>query len=124
VPRSKRLGSDGGSNVLVYLTGHGGDEFLKFQDSEEMSAWDFADAIGSMHAQHRFHQMLFMVDTCQAATLQHHLHHIPNVVAIGSSRKGENSYSVTRSLTPLPLPSALCPALCSLLGADCCGVVV
>ncbi len=36
VPRSKRLLSDGGSNVLVYLTGHGGDDFLKFQDQEEM----------------------------------------------------------------------------------------
>ena len=32
VPRSKRLLSDGRSNVLVYMTGHGGDEFLKFQD--------------------------------------------------------------------------------------------
>ena len=32
VPRSKRLLSDARSNVLVYLTGHGGDEFLKFQD--------------------------------------------------------------------------------------------
>ena len=36
VPRSKRLLSDSGSNVLVYLTGHGGDDFLKFQDQEEM----------------------------------------------------------------------------------------
>ena len=32
VPRSKRLLSDARSNVLVYMTGHGGDEFLKFQD--------------------------------------------------------------------------------------------
>ena len=32
MPRSKRLLSDARSNVLVYLTGHGGDEFLKFQD--------------------------------------------------------------------------------------------
>ena len=38
VPRSKRLLSDGGSNVLVYLTGHGGDEFLKFQDKEQVQA--------------------------------------------------------------------------------------
>jgi hypothetical protein len=32
VPRSKRLLSDAAANVLVYMTGHGGDEFLKFQD--------------------------------------------------------------------------------------------
>lgn len=33
-PKSKRLDSDMHSNILVFLTGHGGDEFLKFQDSE------------------------------------------------------------------------------------------
>jgi glycosylphosphatidylinositol transamidase (GPIT) subunit GPI8 len=30
-PRSKRLLSDNRSNILVYMTGHGGDGFLKFQ---------------------------------------------------------------------------------------------
>jgi hypothetical protein len=39
VPRSKRLLSDAAANVLVYMTGHGGDEFLKFQDQ----ARTFAD---------------------------------------------------------------------------------
>lgn len=29
--RSKRLLSDGNSNVLVYITGHGGNEFMKIQ---------------------------------------------------------------------------------------------
>jgi len=32
-PRSKRLLSDNRSNVLIYMTGHGGDGFLKFQVS-------------------------------------------------------------------------------------------
>jgi phosphatidylinositol glycan class K len=36
VPRSKRLMTDERSNVLIYMTGHGGDEFLKFQDFEEI----------------------------------------------------------------------------------------
>lgn len=36
MPRSKRLLSDAGSNVLVYLAGHGGDDFMKFQDQEEI----------------------------------------------------------------------------------------
>merc|ERR1719319_1929082 len=30
-PRSKRLLTDAGSNILIYMTGHGGDGFLKFQ---------------------------------------------------------------------------------------------
>lgn len=36
MPRSKRLLSDATSNVLVYLAGHGGDDFMKFQDQEEI----------------------------------------------------------------------------------------
>jgi phosphatidylinositol glycan class K len=34
--RSKRLNTDDRSNILVYMTGHGGAEFLKFQDNEEI----------------------------------------------------------------------------------------
>ena len=48
VPKSKRLLTDERSNILVYLTGHGGDEFLKFQDNEELSAFDLADAFEQM----------------------------------------------------------------------------
>ena len=47
-PPSKRLLTDENSNVFIYMTGHGGDEFLKFQDNEEISAWDLADAVGGM----------------------------------------------------------------------------
>ena len=48
MPKSKRLLTDDKSNILVYMTGHGGEEFLKFQDTEEISAFDIADAFGQM----------------------------------------------------------------------------
>ncbi|XP_039063945.1 putative GPI-anchor transamidase [Hibiscus syriacus] len=92
VPRSKRLLSDEGSHILLYMTGHGGDEFLKFQDSEELQSHDLADAVKQMKEKHRFKELLIMVDTCQAATLFNQLQS-PGVLAIGSSMKGENSYS-------------------------------
>lgn len=92
VPRSKRLLSDEGSHILLYMTGHGGDQFLKFQDSEEIQSHDLADAIEQMKEKRRFKELLVMVDTCQAATLYSQLYS-PGVLAIGSSRKGENSYS-------------------------------
>ncbi|XP_020268799.1 GPI-anchor transamidase [Asparagus officinalis] len=92
VPRSKRLLSDEGSHILLYMTGHGGDEFLKFQDKEELQSHDLADAVKQMKEKHRFKELLIMVDTCQAATLFSQLHS-PGVLAIGSSKKGENSYS-------------------------------
>jgi phosphatidylinositol glycan class K len=47
-PRSKRLLTDERSNILVYMAGHGGNEFLKFQDNEEISAFDLADAFEQM----------------------------------------------------------------------------
>lgn len=53
-PRSKKLLTDAGSNVLIYLTGHGGDGFLKFQDSEEVTSQELADAIEQMWQKQRF----------------------------------------------------------------------
>lgn len=92
VPQSKRLGSDAGSNVLVYMTGHGGDQFLKFQDSEEIGAWDLADAFGQMWEKKRYHELLFMIDTCQANTMYTNIYS-PNIIATGSSALDQSSYS-------------------------------
>eukprot|EP01026_Neomeris_dumetosa_P058387 TRINITY_DN5434_c0_g1_i11.p1 TRINITY_DN5434_c0_g1~~TRINITY_DN5434_c0_g1_i11.p1 ORF type:complete len:231 (-),score=13.96 TRINITY_DN5434_c0_g1_i11:172-864(-) len=36
-PRSKRLLSDEDSNVFIFISGHGGNEFIKFQDHEEIT---------------------------------------------------------------------------------------
>jgi len=91
-PRSKRLLSDANSNIFIYMTGHGGEEFLKFQDVEEVSSHDLADAFEQMSEKKRYREILFMVDTCQASTLYRQFHS-PNIVAIGSSKLKENSYS-------------------------------
>jgi len=36
------------------MTGHGGKEFLKFQDNEEISAFDIADAFEQMWQKKRY----------------------------------------------------------------------
>ena len=89
---SKRLESTKNSNVLVYMTGHGGDEFFKFQDTQEMTAKDFSGAIAEMYDKDRFREMLVIIDTCQAATMCNHIN-TPNVYCIGGSKMGENSYA-------------------------------
>lgn len=61
VPRSKRLLSDEGSHILLYMTGHGGDEFLKFQDSEELQSHDLADAVKQMKEKRRWENIYFYV---------------------------------------------------------------
>ncbi|KAJ3327748.1 glycosylphosphatidylinositol anchor biosynthesis [Blyttiomyces sp. JEL0837] len=92
VPRSKRLLTDDRSNILIYMTGHGGDEFLKFQDAEEIGSYDIADAIAQMFEKQRYHEIFFMIDTCQAASLYSRIYS-PNVLSAASSLTGQNSYS-------------------------------
>ncbi|KAH7698969.1 GPI-anchor transamidase [Aphelenchoides avenae] len=98
-PRNKRLLSDRQSNVLIYLTGHGGDGFLKFQDSEELTNVDLADAIEAMYQQNRYHEMFVIADTCQSASMYQRIYS-PNVLATSSSLVGEDSLShhVDRSI--------------------------
>ena len=63
-PRSKKMLTDSGSNLLFFLTGHGGDEFIKFQDQFELMSKDVADALGQMREKRRYNEVgsvLFVV---------------------------------------------------------------
>lgn len=91
-PKSKRLLTDENSNIFIYMTGHGGDDFLKFQDAEEIASEDIADAFEQMYEKKRYNEIFFMVDTCQANTMYSKFYS-PNVLAIGSSELDESSYS-------------------------------
>ena len=91
-PLSKRLNTNKDSNILFYITGHGGDEFLKFHDKEEIQSNDISDAISIMRRQSRYNEILFVIDTCQASTLYKTITS-DNVISIGSSKLGESSYS-------------------------------
>lgn len=91
-PRSKRLLSDERSNILIYMTGHGGDGFLKFQDSEEITNIELADAFEQMWQKKRYHEIAFIMDTCQAVSMYQKFYS-PNIVAIASSQVGEDSLS-------------------------------
>ncbi|KAJ1613201.1 glycosylphosphatidylinositol transamidase [Cryptosporidium canis] len=92
VPNKKRLLSDENSNIFIFLTGHGGDGFLKFQDFEEMTSLELSNAIREMKAQKRFNKMFIISETCQASTLHNHLD-FENVYAVGCSNLGQSSYS-------------------------------
>jgi len=91
-PRSKQLLSDETSNVLVYLTGHGGDGFLKFQEAEEITNIELADVFEQMWQKGRYNELLLLTDTCQAASI-HQKCYSPNILAAASSQVGEDSLS-------------------------------
>ena len=86
------LHTDAESNILIYLTGHGGDQFFKFQDSEEILATQLASILQRMHDANKYHRILLMADTCQAYTLGDQIT-APRVTILGSSMKGESSYA-------------------------------
>lgn len=91
-PKSKRLLSDENSNIFIYLTGHGGKEFLKFLDIDEINSHDLANAFSQMYEKKRYNEIFFMIDTCQANTMYERITS-PNILAIGSSNVDESSYS-------------------------------
>ena len=93
-PTSRVLHTNSSSNILVYVTGHGGDQFFKFQDEEELMATDIAKVFQQMHLRQKYNQVLFIADTCQAFTLADKITMAsPNVYAMGTSLRGENAYA-------------------------------
>jgi len=80
------------TNLLIFMTGHGGDQFFKFQDGEEITTHDLQSLFYHMKKLSRFQEALVIMDTCQAFSMADGID-IENVRVVGSSLKGENSYS-------------------------------
>ena len=95
ITRNKILNTNENSNILIYLTGHGGENFMKFRNVEEVSSHDLSNALNQMWKQKRYKEILFVSDTCQAASM-FSLLKSPNIYGIASSKTGESSYSVRR----------------------------
>ena len=53
-PNGKRLDTNENSNILIYMTGHGGEDFIKFQEQEELTSHELADALEQMHIAKRY----------------------------------------------------------------------
>ena len=62
------------------------------QDSEEISSVELADAVEQMWQKRRYHELFYMVDTCQSESM-FQLVYSPGVLAVGSSQVGEDSLS-------------------------------
>ena len=93
----------------IYISGHGGNEFMKFQDVEDLMAQDVADAIWQMHEKNRYKEILLLVETCQAATLASKIE-APNVLTMASSLKGA-CVTVLSELDIVFLPHLTCKSI-------------
>ena len=88
----KALKTDRNSKLLIYVTGHGGDNFFKFQDEEELTSQDIASVMDLLYEHKKFNQALFIADTCQAFTLFDKIT-TPNVLTLGTSLREQNAYA-------------------------------
>lgn len=74
-------------------SGNGVVESLTSSWLQIISNRDISDAIEQMHQQHRYGEILFIADTCHAESLIADITS-PNVIAVASSGRHEDSYSV------------------------------
>ncbi|KAI5191362.1 GPI-anchor transamidase subunit K [Nematocida sp. AWRm77] len=88
------LGADKSTNLLVYVTGHGGDGFIKHCNREYFYTEDFTRALSRLQEVREVGQVLFISDTCQAASLVDVSQLPANVCVLSTSKVGESSYSV------------------------------
>lgn len=86
-----QLLSHSNSSIFIYFTGHGGNEFFKFHDHEELSAQDLGLIFDEMYIKHRYKEIIFIIDTCKASTMANYIK-APGIITLASSKENENSY--------------------------------
>ena len=69
------------------MAGHGGEDFMKFQDQQELTAAELGDAFAAMRAAGRYREVLMISETCQAESLHSQLRS-PGLLSIASSKVG------------------------------------
>jgi GPI-anchor transamidase subunit K len=97
--QSKKLLSDSDSIVTVYISSHGGEGFVKIQDTDIIQGEDMNDALNEMHNKKRYSrnarykEMLFVLDTCKSFSFTL-LFDAPNIHVVSSTDIHENAVSL------------------------------
>ena len=80
------------------MAGHGGDGFMKFQDQEELTSSELADALAAMHTQVSARRLHCRVSWSVFASSQACLLNI--FKSRGHQYRGSHRYLVPRTLSP------------------------
>lgn len=93
------LATDEHSNVLIYMNGHGGDQFLKFHDMEEVSSHDLGGALREMELKKRYHRVgdafVCTRTCCSVPVLSGKAYFAKGVEGIGAVVTGTSSRTAT-----------------------------
>lgn len=113
--RISPLRKDPNGTIVLYITGHGGFEFMKFGDVENLLASEFADIVENMKRIYSFREIVIVVDTCEASTLFDYVK-TEGTTMIASSIKDEKSISnPANNDFGVPLSDQFTKTFCSLI---------
>ncbi|CRG96338.1 GPI-anchor transamidase, putative [Plasmodium gallinaceum] len=104
-PKKNRLYTSGDKkkNLFIYMTGHGGVNFLKIQEFNIMSSSEFNLYIQELLIKNIYKYIFVIIDTCQGYSFYDDVlkfiykNKINNVFLLSSSNRTENSYSLFSS---------------------------
>lgn len=102
----RKLNTNRKSRLLIYITAHGGDTFIKFRGKYVVLSDDLNRALIEMNSKGRYKEILFILDTCEGFTLFNSVnsHLAPNIFFISSSVFNEKALSISydnEQMTPL-----------------------
>lgn len=102
----RKLNTNRNSRIVIYITSHGGEGFIKVRAKSVILSDDLNSALIEMHSKNRYKEILFILDTCEAFTLFDAVNTklAPNIFFIGSSIRHEKANSINYDrdfMTPL-----------------------
>jgi phosphatidylinositol glycan class K len=92
-PLCKRSVKNNLETYFIYLTGHGGDRYMKIQYLEILFSRHFSDFFEELFVSKKVDRALVMSDTCSAGTLFYTTTATANALLIGSSSWDEHALS-------------------------------
>ena len=89
-PQSKKMLGGPETRVLLYMNGHGGDNFFKIQDTELIHSADFGKTFTEMHSKGLYKELFLILDTCEAASMFDQIE-APNLVLLATSKHNQSA---------------------------------
>ena len=66
---TRKLNTDKNSKIVIYVTSHGGEGFIKVRGKSVVLSEDLNRTLIEMHSKGRYKEIIFILDTCEAYTL-------------------------------------------------------
>ena len=88
----RQLNSDKNSRIVVIITSHGGENFIKVRNFLVVLTDELNRTLNEMYIKGKYKEIIIVLDTCEGYTLYNHVN-IPNIYFISSSTLGQKSQS-------------------------------